>query len=77
MDVALISKIELFRYTAFWNRNENGARDPYDVFSMIDHIFLPKELMPFVKRAFIFHSIALETSDHRPAVVDLVLQSQK
>ena len=61
------------RYTSFWDRNENGARDPYDVFTMIDHILLPKELMPYVKRAFIFHSIALETSDHRAVVVDLVL----
>ena len=61
------------RYTSFWDRNENGARDPYDVFTMIDHILLPKELMPYVKRAFIFHSIALETLDHRAVVVDLVL----
>ena len=61
------------RYTAFWDRNENGVRDPYDVFSMLDHIFLPKQYMPYVKRAFIFHSIALETSDHYAVVVDLVL----
>lgn len=61
------------RYTSFWDRNENGARDPYDVFTMIDHILLPQELVGFVKRAFIFHSIALETSDHKAVVVDLML----
>ncbi len=65
------------RYTSFWDRNENGARDPYDVFTMIDHILLPKELMPLVKRAFIFHSIDLETSDHRAVVVDLLLPEKK
>ncbi len=64
------------RYTSVWDRNENGVRDPYDVLTMIDHILLPSELMPFVKRAFIFHSIALETSDHRAVVVDLLLPSR-
>jgi len=72
-NVAKLIPRQADRYTSFWDRNENGARDPYDVFSMIDHVFLPKELMSYVKRAFIFHSVALETSDHRPVVVDLVL----
>jgi exonuclease III len=61
------------RYTCFWDRNENGAKDPYDVFSMIDHIFLPSELMPYVTRAFIAHGTPLTASDHYPVVVDLVL----
>ena len=61
------------RYTCFWDRNENDAKDPYDVFSMIDHIFLPTELMPYVKRAFIAHGTPLTASDHFPVVVDLVL----
>jgi endonuclease/exonuclease/phosphatase family metal-dependent hydrolase len=61
------------RFSCFWDRNENGAKDPYDVFSMIDHIFLPKELMPHVKRAFIFHAVPLTATDHYPVVVDLVL----
>ena len=64
------------RYTSFWDRNENGVRDPYDVFTMIDHILLPRELMPDVKRAFIFHSVAPETSDHYPVVVDLLLPTR-
>jgi len=64
------------RYTSVWDRNENGVRDPYDVLTMIDHILLPKELMTHVRRAFIFHSVALETSDHRAVVVDLLLPSR-
>ena len=77
VNVAKLMPRQADRYTAFWDRNENRVRDPYDVFTMIDHIFLPQELMPHVKRAFIFHSIALETSDHHAVVVDLVLPSQK
>ncbi len=75
-NVAKLMPRQADRYTSFWDRNENGVRDPYDVFTMIDHILLPTELMPHVKRAFIFHSVALETSDHRPVVVDLVLPSR-
>ncbi|NOY29372.1 MAG: hypothetical protein GXP28_04100 [Planctomycetes bacterium] len=63
------------RYTSVWDRNENGVRDPYDALTMIDHILLPKALMPYVRRVFIFHSVALETSDHRAVVVDLMLPS--
>ncbi len=73
VNVATLMPRQADRYTSFWDRNENGARDPYDVFTMIDHVLLPQELMPMVKRAFIFHSIALETSDHRAIVVDLLL----
>lgn len=61
------------RYTSHWDLNENGARDPQDVRTMIDHILLPAELMPYVRRAFIAHVVALETSDHFPVVVDLEL----
>jgi len=76
VNIATLIPRQADRYTAFWDRNENGARDPYDVFTMIDHIFLPKELMPTVKRAFIFHCVSQETSDHRAVVVDLVLPTQ-
>ncbi len=72
-NVAKLMPRKADRFTCFWDRNENGAKDPYDVFSMIDHIFLPTELMPLVKRAFIFHGVPLEASDHYPVVVDLVL----
>lgn len=73
VNIAKLIPRQADRYTSFWDRNENGARDPYDVFTMIDHILLPSELMPLVRRAFIFHSIDLQTSDHRAVVVDLVL----
>jgi len=61
------------RYTSHWDWNENGARDPQDVSTMIDHILLPKSLMPHVRRAFICRGVGLETSDHYPVVVDLLL----
>ncbi len=61
------------RYTSHWDWNENGAADGDDVFTMIDHILLPKPLEPYVKRAFISHTVALDTSDHFPVVVDLEL----
>jgi len=76
VNIATLIPRQADRYTSFWDRNENGARDPYDVFTMIDHILLPNELMPYLRRAFIFHSIALETSDHRAVVVDLLLPTK-
>lgn len=76
VNVAKLMPRQADRYTSFWDRNENGVRDPYDVFTMIDHILLPKEIMPYVQRAFIFHSISLDTSDHRAIVVDLLLPAK-
>ena len=61
------------RYTSLWDRNENGVEDPGDVKTSLDHILLDKKLMPFVKRVHISHVNGLETSDHYPVVVDLVL----
>jgi len=61
------------RYTSHWDRNENGAVDPGDVFTMLDHILLPRELRPHVRRAFISHVTGLDVSDHRPVVVDVEL----
>ncbi len=60
------------RYTSHWDLNENGAADETDVLTMIDHILLPKELMQYVRRVHISHTVSLETSDHFPVVVDLV-----
>ena len=74
-NVAKLMPRQADRYTSVWDRNENRVRDPYDVLTMIDHILMPKELMPHVRRAFIFHSIALETSDHCAVVADLLLPS--
>ena len=64
------------RFTSLWDRNENGVMDPFDVQTMIDHILLPKELESSVKRAFIFHTIDLSTTDHQAVVVDLLLPSK-
>lgn len=61
------------RYTSHWDRNENRAHDGDDVYTMIDHILLPRELMPHVTRVFISHSLSVDTSDHYPVVVDLQL----
>lgn len=65
------------RYSSHWDWNENGAPDGDDVYTMIDHILLAKELMPFVRRAFISHTVSLDTSDHFPVVVDLQLSRRE
>jgi endonuclease/exonuclease/phosphatase family metal-dependent hydrolase len=61
------------RYTSHWDVNENRAHDGDDVYTMIDHILLARELMPYVTRAFICHTVSLDTSDHYAVVVDLLL----
>ncbi|MEM6328740.1 MAG: endonuclease/exonuclease/phosphatase family protein [Planctomycetota bacterium] len=61
------------RYTSHWDWNENGARDPQDVKTMIDHILLPQQLAPYIQRVFICRGVGLDTSDHYPVVVDLLL----
>lgn len=72
-NVAKFMPNRMDRYSSHWDWNENGARDPQDVLTMIDHILLPNEFEPFVKHAFIAHCVGLETSDHFPVVVDLEL----
>jgi len=64
------------RYTSHWDRNENGAADSDDVMTMIDHILLPAELMPAVRRVFVSRCSDLRTSDHWPVVVDLELSQE-
>jgi exonuclease III len=61
------------RYTSHWDVNENGAADPQDVFTMIDHILVHKSLEPAITRAFVCHAVDLDVSDHFPVVVDLDL----
>ena len=61
------------RSTSHWDRNENGVADSADVFTMIDYILLPQELMPLVRRVFVARCTELTTSDHWPVVVDLEL----
>lgn len=61
------------RYTSHWDFNENGAADRDDVFTMIDHILVHRDLAPGITRAFISHAIDLDVSDHFPVVVDMRL----
>lgn len=76
VNVADRIKRQADRYTSHWDYNENGAHDGDDVYTMIDHILLPKELEPYIQRAFIAHIVNLDTSDHFPVVVDLLLPPQ-
>lgn len=62
------------RFSSHWDVNENGGPDGDDVFTLIDHVLLPRELEPAVRRAFICHAIDLDVSDHFPVVVDLELR---
>ena len=77
VNVATLMPRQADRYTSHWDWNENGASDPQDVFTMIDHILLPTELMPYAKRAFIAHCVGLDTSDHFPVVVDLLIPAEE
>jgi len=61
------------RYTSHWDFNENGAADSDDVFTMIDHVLVNRDLVPAITRAFICHAIDLDISDHFPVVVDFDL----
>jgi endonuclease/exonuclease/phosphatase family metal-dependent hydrolase len=73
VNVASLITRQADRYTNHWDRNENGADDGDDVYTMIDHILLAKELMPYVTRVFICHSVRADVSDHFAVVVDLRL----
>jgi endonuclease/exonuclease/phosphatase family metal-dependent hydrolase len=73
MNVAAKIARQSDRYTSLWDRNENGAEDAGDVMTMIDHILVHHSLWPHVTRVHISHINGLETSDHYPIVVDLVL----
>jgi endonuclease/exonuclease/phosphatase family metal-dependent hydrolase len=61
------------RYTSHWDVNENGAADVDDVYTMIDHILLPRSFEKHLRRAYVCRLTDLSTSDHWPVVVDLVL----
>lgn len=61
------------RYSSHWDYNENGAADPEDVFTLIDHILLDRRLAQGLRWAFIGHASGLEVSDHFPVVVDIDL----
>ncbi len=65
------------RFSSHWDVNENGAADGDDVFSLLDHVLLHRDLVPAVTRAFICHAIDLDVSDHFPVVVDLDLAARE
>lgn len=62
------------RYTAYWDKNKNGALDERDPMTMIDHILVHRDLMPHVQRVFIDHGHGAATTDHWPVIVDIVLE---
>lgn len=65
---------QTLRYTAFWDKNENGQVDPPGEFSSIDHILLPKELAQKVQTVEIPHTYdPREVTDHFPVVLRLKL----
>ena len=61
------------RYTSHWDFNENGAADSDDVFTMIDHVLVHRDLVPAITRVHVCHAIDLDISDHFPVVVDFDL----
>ncbi len=61
------------RYTSHWDFNENGTADTDDVFTMIDHVLVHRDLVPAITRAHVCHAIDLDISDHFPVVVDFDL----
>jgi exonuclease III len=63
------------RFSSHWDYNENGAADGDDVFTLIDHILVDKQLATGLKRAFICHANCLDISDHFPVIVDLNLSA--
>jgi endonuclease/exonuclease/phosphatase family metal-dependent hydrolase len=63
---------ETDRYSAYWDKNKNDARDEGELASLIDHILLDKVLSGRLVKAEILHgSHDGSVSDHWPLVVDL------
>lgn len=61
------------RYTAHWDKNSDGRPDENEPMTMIDHILLHEDLVPFIERVFIDHGHGSQTTDHWPVIVDLIL----
>ena len=58
------------RYSSHWDFNENGAADGEDVYTLIDHVLVHRDLAGAIGRVFIAHATDLGVSDHFPVVVD-------
>jgi endonuclease/exonuclease/phosphatase family metal-dependent hydrolase len=60
------------RWSAWWDKDENGTRDASDPVSLIDHILIDKSLEARVKNVEIRHDLHDgKASDHWPVVLDL------
>jgi endonuclease/exonuclease/phosphatase family metal-dependent hydrolase len=60
------------RWSAWWDKNENGARDSSDPVSLIDHVLIGKDLEKRVTKVEIRHDLHDgEASDHWPVTVQL------
>lgn len=60
------------RYTAWWDKNDNGVAVYPDEFSSIDHILLSSGLVSHVERVEIPHTLTPgAVSDHFPLIVHL------
>jgi endonuclease/exonuclease/phosphatase family metal-dependent hydrolase len=60
------------RWSAWWDRDENGARDSSDPVSLIDHVLIDKSLEKRVTKVEIRHDLHDgSASDHWPVVVEL------
>lgn len=60
------------RWSAWWDKNENGVRDSSDPVSLIDHVLIDRSLEKSVRCVSIRHDLHKgEASDHWPIVVDL------
>ena len=58
------------RYTAFWDRNRNGAIDAPDEFSSLDHILISKALQSAIDTVYMIQSYnPMEVTDHFPVIV--------
>ncbi len=66
------------RFTAFADKNQNGADDGLDERSLTDHVLVPRVLEPAIARVEVFHQHdPLGPSDHFPLKVTLDLTAAR
>jgi len=67
------------RYSCWWDKQSNCQQTPEEL-SLIDHLLISPDLVPFVEKAWIDHSYSGECgsydSDHWPVLVRLSLPQQ-
>lgn len=63
---------ESARWSAWWDKNENGVRDSSDPVSLIDHVLIDESLEKRVTKVEIRHDLHDgSASDHWPMVVEI------